>query len=47
MTTKSLDLKKQFGDHAIYDYKINEKFDEKKMVKPENAIVDKSTDVRQ
>lgn len=47
MTTKSLDLKQQYGDHAIYNYKINGEFDEQKMVKPENAIVDKSSDVRQ
>ncbi|MCK0180577.1 hypothetical protein MWU50_14860 [Flavobacteriaceae bacterium S0862] len=47
MTTKSLDLKQQYGDHAIYNYKTNGEFDEQKMVKPENAIVDKSSDVRQ
>lgn len=47
MTTKSPDLKQQYGDHAIYDYKINGNFDEQKMVKPANAIVDTSKDVRQ
>ncbi|WP_298903814.1 hypothetical protein [uncultured Psychroserpens sp.] len=46
MTTKSLDLKQQYGDHAIYDYKINGTFDEQKMIKPENAVVDTSVDKR-
>ena len=46
MTTKSPDLKQQYGDHAIYDYKINGEFDEQRMVKPDNAIVDTSIDVR-
>lgn len=46
MTTKSPDLKQQYGDHAIYDYKINGDFDEQRMVKPDNAIVDTSIDVR-
>ncbi len=47
MTTKSLDLKQQYGDHAIYDYNLNGEFDEQRMVKPENAVVDNSKDVRQ
>jgi len=47
MTTKSTDLKQQYGDHAIYNFSINGEFDEKRMVKPANAIVDKSKDVRQ
>jgi len=47
MTTKSPDLKQQYGDHAIYNYSINGGFDEEKMVKPENAVVDNSTDARQ
>ncbi|MFY0603119.1 MAG: hypothetical protein JXQ93_04160 [Flavobacteriaceae bacterium] len=47
MVTKSLDLKKLYGDHAIYNYSINNKFDEKRMIKPANAIVDESIDKRQ
>lgn len=46
MTTKSLDLTKQYGDHAIYDYKIDGNFDEERMVKPDNAVVDSSQDTR-
>lgn len=46
MTTNGLDLKQQYGDHAIYDFKINEKFDEKRMIKPKNAVVDTSEDKR-
>lgn len=46
MTTKSLDLKQQYGDHAIYGYKINGVFDEQKMIKPKNAVVDTSVDKR-
>jgi len=47
MTTNSLDLKQQYGDHAIYDIRLNDSFDEKRMIKPANAIVDTSRDVRQ
>ena len=47
MTTNSNDLKQQYGDHAIYDFKINEGFDEKRMTKPENGVVDTSKDIRQ
>jgi len=47
MTTNSLDLKQQYGDHAIYNFAINEKFDEQRMIKPANAVVDTSKDVRQ
>lgn len=46
MTTNSLDLKEQYGDHAIYNFKMNEKFDESRMIKPKNAVVDTSKDVR-
>lgn len=46
MTTKSPDLKQQYGDHAIYNYEINGDFDEQKMVKPADALVDTSKDVR-
>lgn len=47
MTTNSLDLKEEYGDHAIYNFRLNEEFDETRMVKPKNAVVDTSTDVRQ
>lgn len=46
MTTNSPDLKQEYGDHVIYDFKINEKFDEKRMIKTKNDVVDTSTDVR-
>lgn len=46
MTTKSADLKQQYGDHAIYNYKINGQFDEQRMIKPSNAVVDTSEDIR-
>lgn len=46
MTTNSLDLKQQYGDHAIYDFKINEKFDESRMIKTKNDIIDTSKDIR-
>jgi hypothetical protein len=47
MTTNSLDLKQLYGDHAIYDIKLNNPFDEKRMIKPANAVVDTSRDLRQ
>ena len=46
MTTNSLDLKQQYGDHAIYSFKLNEKFDETRMVMPVNSVIDTSKDVR-
>ncbi len=46
MTTNSLDMKQEYGDHALYNFKLNEKFDEKRMIKPANAVVDTSKDVR-
>ncbi|WP_224490911.1 hypothetical protein [Robertkochia flava] len=46
MTTHSTDLKQQYGDHAIYNYKLNGTFDETRMNKPENAVVDRSKDKR-
>ncbi len=46
MTTNSLDLTKQYGDHAIYDFKLNEKFDEERMKMPANAVIDDSKDER-
>ncbi|MFY0630324.1 MAG: hypothetical protein JXR05_08070 [Flavobacteriaceae bacterium] len=45
-TTNSLDLKQQYGDHALYDFKLNEKFDEQRMIMPKNGVVDTSKDVR-
>ncbi len=47
MTTKSPDLTQQYGDHAIYNYKLNGEFDEQRMIKPANAVVDQSKDARQ
>jgi hypothetical protein len=47
MTTKSADLKQQYGDHALYNYIINLEFDEKRIIKPANAVVDNSKDTRQ
>ena len=46
MTTNSLDLKQLYGDHAIYNYRLDEKFDEKRMIKTSKSIVDTSKDVR-
>lgn len=46
MTTHSLDMKDLYGDHAIYDFKINGTFDETRMVKPANAVVDTGIDAR-
>lgn len=46
MTTNSQDIKQEYGDHAIYNFKINEKFDENRMTKPKNAVVDTSEDKR-
>ena len=45
-TTNSLDLKQQYGDHAIYDFKLDGTFDEQRMVMPKNAVIDTSKDVR-
>lgn len=47
MTTNSLDLKQQYGDHAIYSFEFNKPFDESRMTMPENAVIDTSTDKRQ
>lgn len=46
MTTKSPDLKQQYGDHVIYDFKLNAGFDEKRMIMPKNGVIDTSKDVR-
>lgn len=45
-TTHAPDLSAQYGDHAIYGIKIDGEFDESRMIKPENAIVDPAKDVR-
>ncbi|MFY0606775.1 MAG: hypothetical protein JXR10_08670 [Cyclobacteriaceae bacterium] len=45
-TTHDAQLTTQYGDHAIYDLKFNEKFDESRMIKPDNAVVDPAMDVR-
>lgn len=45
-TTHSADMKQQYGDHAIYDIKLNGDFDESRMVAPENAILDPALDIR-
>lgn len=47
MTTHSLDMKDLYGDHAIYSFKINKKFDESRLIMPANGLVDTSKDVRQ
>lgn len=46
MTTNNLDLTQEYGDHAIYNYKLNKSFDETRMIKPKNAVVDNSKDIR-
>lgn len=46
MTTNSLDLKDQYGDHVIYDFKIDETFDETRMIKSDKDIIDTSIDSR-
>ena len=45
-TTNSLDLSKQYGDHAIYSIELNEPFDESRMKMPSNAVIDTSKDER-
>lgn len=45
-TTHDASYTTQYGDHAIYNFKLNTKFDESRMVKPENAVVDPALDVR-
>ncbi|OEK01949.1 hypothetical protein BFP97_10655 [Roseivirga sp. 4D4] len=46
MTTSDIEQKQQFGDHVAYDFKFNLSFDESRMKKPSNAVVDTSTDIR-
>ncbi|MEQ8241577.1 MAG: hypothetical protein RIA69_20355 [Cyclobacteriaceae bacterium] len=45
-TTHNTDLTAQYGDHAIYDIKLNGEFDEARMTPPENAVIDPAKDVR-
>ena len=45
-STHSMDLSEQYGDHLIYNVKMNEPFDESRMIMPENGVVDTSEDVR-
>ncbi len=46
MSTHNSDKTTQYGDHIMYDFQFNFEFDESKMIKPENAVVDKSVDKR-
>ncbi len=46
MTTSNPELTQQYGDHAIYSFKLNEKFDESRMVKSEKDVVDTGKDIR-
>ena len=45
-TTHDADYTQQYGDHAVYNIQLNGEFDESRMVKPANAVVDPSIDVR-
>lgn len=45
-TTYAADLSAQYGDHLLYDIKVNEPFDESRMTPPKNAVIDTSTDKR-
>lgn len=47
MTTHSPDMSQQYGDHALYSFKMNEPFDEQRMIMPVNGLVDASKDIRQ
>lgn len=46
MTTHSADLSQQYGDHAVYNFKLNEAFDESRMTPGAKAVVDKQQDIR-
>jgi len=46
MTTSDTEQKQQYGDHVAYDFKFNLGFDEARMKKPSNAVVDTSKDIR-
>ncbi|MDW3190983.1 MAG: hypothetical protein R8G66_01425 [Cytophagales bacterium] len=45
-TTHAADLSAQYGDHVIYDFRIDEGFDESRMIQPANAVIDPAEDVR-
>lgn len=45
-TTHASDLSAQYGDHVIYNVKIDEPFDESRMTPPANAVIDTSIDKR-
>lgn len=45
-TTHASDLSAQYGDHVIYDFRIDEAFDESRMTPPANAVIDPAKDVR-
>lgn len=45
-TTHAADMSAQYGDHVIYDFKIDEDFDEARMTPPANAVIDPALDVR-
>lgn len=45
-TTHDVEMTTKYGDHAIYDIKFNEEFDESRMEPPANAVFDPALDVR-
>ena len=46
MTTSNVETGALYGDHVLYNYVLDGKFDESRMTKPSNAVVDTATDVR-
>jgi len=46
MTTNSPDMSQQYGDHAIYNFKLNEQFNEQRMIMPAKGVIDVSKDIR-
>ena len=44
--TGNTDLSQTYGNHAITDYALNGTFDQKRMQKPANAVVDTSSEFR-
>ena len=45
-STHSTDLSAQYGDHVIYNIELDAPFDESRMKMPDNAVIDRGTDVR-
>lgn len=45
-TTHDPELTTQYGDHAVYDVRIDEEFDESRMIAPPHAVVDPAVDER-